>query len=397
MRNVPDSYPRIDPPCPYFGICGGCTMQDLAYPDQLALKRERLARALAAVAGEIPAFELVGLKDPWRYRNRAEFTFGDVQGQLVVGYHVAGSFWRVVDLDDCLLLPAAAMRVVRAIHAWARQAGLPAYRPRTHDGILRHVLVRASRATGQVLACLVTAPTPREPIEQMAHELMAAHPEVSSVYWGISTKLADIALPDELLLLRGDTYLEEQVGPFRLRLAPFSFLQPSTQQAERMYDAVCAAAGNLSGVVVWDLYCGLGLVAFYLARTAGRVYGIDSEPQHLELAKMNAQMNGVRNVEFRMGRTEALLLERRFWLQEARPEVVVVDPPRAGLHPQAISSLLAARPRRLIYLSCNAQSLVQDLQALLTQYPRYRLVTVQAFDMFPQTDHLETVTLLERA
>jgi 23S rRNA (uracil1939-C5)-methyltransferase len=148
---------------------------------------------------------------------------------------------------------------------------------------------------------------------------------------------------------------------------------------------------------MWDLYCGVGVVGLYLSPVARRVYGIDSEAQHLELARWNAQANGFGNVEFRMGAAEAVLQERRFWLQEARPDVVVVDPPRAGLHRQMIASLLAARPRRMIYVSCNAQSLARDLRALLSHYPRYRLTAARAFDLFPQTDHVETVAVLDRA
>ena len=151
------AYARVEAPCPYFGTCGGCTLQDLAYHDQLTLKRERL-RSAFAVLGEVPAFDVVGLEEPWRYRNKAELTFGESDGQLVLGYHAARSYWRVVGLEDCLLLPEPAMAAVRDVRALAAEIGLPVYHPRTHQGFFRHLLVRSSHATGRMLLCLITAP-----------------------------------------------------------------------------------------------------------------------------------------------------------------------------------------------------------------------------------------------
>ena len=389
-------YAKAQPPCPYFGTCGGCQLQDLAYPDQLRLKRDRLQRTLAPL-GTIPDLEIVPLEEPWRYRNKAEFTFGEFQGRVLLGYHAAGSFWRVVDLEDCLLLPAPVMDILRDARRLTELTGLPVYHPRTHQGFYRYLLVRQSPATGQVLLCLLTTPGPREAMERLARELMDRHARLASVYWGVTSKPADIAVPDTLHLIAGVPYLDDRVGPFQLKLHPLSFLQPTRLQAERMYQVLCDLLCDRPASVAWDLYCGLGLVGFYLSRQVQKVYGIDSEPSHLELAALNASLNGLHNVEFRSGRVETVLLDRRFWLQEAKPDLIVVDPPRAGLHPQAVSSILAARPRRLAYVSCNPQALVRDLGILLNSFPRYRLTEVRAFDMFPQTDHVETLALLERA
>ena len=389
------AYAKVEPPCPAFGTCGGCSLQDLAYADQLSLKRERLARTLAALPG-LPPMELVGLEEPWRYRNKAELTFGVWQGELALGYHAAGSFWKVVNLDDCLLLPEPAARLLQDVRALAAATGLPAYHPRTHQGFFRYWLVRSSRHTGRLLACLMTAPGPREPVDRMAAALVARHPALASLYWGVTGKLADVAVPEELTLLHGAPYLDDRIGPFALQLHPLSFLQPSTVQAERMYTLVCEHLSRIADGVAWDLYCGVGLIGLYLSRHFRKVYGIDIEPAHLALAASNASLNGVSNLEFKPGAVETLLMDRRFWLQEARPDVIVVDPPRPGLHPQAVSSLLAARPLAIAYLSCNAASLVRDLTILTTHYPKYRISALRAFDMFPQTNHVETVAFLER-
>jgi 23S rRNA (uracil1939-C5)-methyltransferase len=396
------AYPKVEPPCPYFGTCGGCALQDLAYQDQLALKRERLRLALAAL-GEVPPFDVIGLEEPWRYRNKAEFTFGESRGGLVLGYHEAKSFWRIVDLDDCLLLPEPAIRIMRDAKTLAEATGLPAYHPRTHQGFFRYLVVRQSHASGTVMVCLITTSgqgereAVRGVIERMARELTARHPALMSVYWGVTQRVADVAQPEELILLDGSPHLEDRLGPFRVRLHPMSFVQPSSVQADRIYTSLADSIREFSGGIAWDLYCGLGLVGFYLARHFGKVYGIDIDPSHLELAALNASLNGISNIEFRAGKVEALLLNRRFWLQEAKPDLIVVDPPRAGLHQQALSSVIAARPKAIAYLSCNVQSLVRDLQVLGSSFPRYRLAQLRAYDMFPQTNHAELLAILHRA
>ena len=388
-------YQKVDPPCPYFGTCGGCSLQDLNYADQLALKQERLHRAFAPFAVTSP-IELIGMDDPWRYRNKAELTFGESDGQIVLGYHVAGSFRRIVNLDDCLLLPEPVTRMLGDVRRLAAETGLRAYRPQSHHGFFRYLIVRSSRRTGDILVCLVTAPGSREPIDSFARELVRRHPAISSLYWGLSTRLADVALPEELHLIHGATYLEDQVGPFRVALHPLSFLQPNSLQAERMYEWLCRFLPGGVHRTAWDLYCGMGLAAFYLSTRCERVYGIEVEPRSIELGRHNAVLNGLSNIEFRQGRVEALLEDRRFWLQEAKPDVVVVDPPRAGLHPRALASIAAARPQVIAYLSCNVHSLIHDLNQLQSGFPRYRIATVQAVDMFPQTNHVEVFTLLER-
>jgi 23S rRNA (uracil1939-C5)-methyltransferase len=388
-------YAKVEPPCPYFGTCGGCALQDLAYDDQLALKRQRLARALAGVK-EAPPCELIGLDDPWRYRNKIELTFSQADGHLTLGYHAARSFWRVINLNDCLLAPAEMAPVLCSVRSLADRTGLPAYHPRTHRGFFRYLVLRHSQATGRLLVCVITTPGHQEAIEALVRELTASHPEIVSVYWGTTARIADVAWPESLMLLHGLPHLEDRVGPFRLEVHPLSFLQPTGVQAHRMYTHVCQALGEQPGGIAWDLYCGVGLAGLYLARSVQRVYGIDLEPRHVELAQRHAELNEIHNVEFRAGRVETLLMDRRFWLQEAKPDVIVVDPPRAGLHPRALTSLLAARPKTLAYLSCNVQSLIRDLQALGAGFPRYHLRELRAFDMFPQTPHVEVLAVLDR-
>lgn len=395
-------FARIEPPCRHFGSCGGCALQDLAYPDQLALKQRRLHQRIAQLGGG-PMPELTPLEDPWRYRNKAEFTFSEAGGRLILGYHAAGSFFRVVNLEECLLLPPAAVDVLRDFRALAAETGLPAYHPRRHEGFFRYFVVRASRATGRVMVCLITTSPPaietdrvRRVVDAMAEALMQRQPALAGFHWGLTDRPADVASPESLLLVRGETDLEERIGPLTIRVHPLSFLQASTVQADRMYRVMAAVAQETRPAVAWDVYCGLGVVGLYLAPFAGRVYGVEADAGQLELAARNASLNRTGNLEFRAGRAEEVLGDRRFWLQEARPGLVVVDPPRAGLHARVVDSVLAARPERLAYCSCNADSLARDLRLLTSSYPRYRIAQWHAFDMFPQTNHVETLTLLDR-
>lgn len=391
-----EPFAKVEAPCPYFGTCGGCTLQDLAYADQLRLKQQRLLRILGGLDPTLTV-DVEGLPDPWRYRNKAEFTFGEAQGALTLGYHAARSFWRVVDLEDCLLLPEPVSRLMQDVRRLAQETGRPAYNPRSHQGFFRYLVVRISHATGKLLACLVTTQGERAQLERMAEELMRRHPQLTGCYWGVNMKVADVAIPDAWVLLRGEPYLEDRIGPFTLALHPTNFLQPTPLQAERMYARIAEWVNSVPSGIAWDLYCGIGLVGFYLSAKYGRIYGIDSDAQGLEMARLNASSNHLANLVFHAGRAEDLLANKRFWLVEAKPDLIVVDPPRSGLHARVIATLLAARPRQLVYMSCNAQALVRDLGELMSGFPRYQLRHVAAFDLFPHTNHVEVAALLERA
>ncbi len=388
-------YAPVEAPCPYFGTCGGCSLQDISYADQLTLKAQRIQRAFGSL-GLVPSIPVIPVDEPWRYRNKAELTFGCSEGRMTLGYHAARSFWRLVDLEDCLLLPEPSAQVIQEVRTLAEQTGLPAYNPKTHQGFFRYLIIRHSRCRKEVLLCLITTSGNRSIVEKIVDRLMERIPAIASVYWGVSQKLADVAVPEELIHLRGSKYLEDELGPFRLQIHPLSFLQPNGAQAHRLYEQIDRLLPETSRRVAWDLYCGIGLVGFYLSKSFQTVYGIDVEPHHLEMARINATRNGLNNIDFRVGRTESLLMDRRFWLQEAKPDVIALDPPRAGLHPQTLNGILAARPAAIVYLSCNVQSLVRDLQGLLCGFPRYRLSDVMAFDMFPQTPHMELLTVLAR-
>lgn len=396
-------FERITPRCPLFGVCGGCSLQDLAYADQLLLKKQRIERFLAqtGMPGEVG---ITGLEEPWRYRNKAEFTFGEDNGRLTLGFHAARSFSRIVDLDDCFLLPQPLLKILRDLKHFAQASGFPAYNLRTHQGFFRYAILRQSFATGKIQLCLLTSSVCGEKtIEQLGkvvegffERLARDNPSFCSGYWGLTDKSADIAVPDTLAHLYGEAFLKETIGPFAVELHPLTFLQSSTVQAQRLYEAI-ARGIEAEYSAAWDLYCGIGFISFYLSRRVKRVYGIEQSASSIALAREHARRNGINNAVFHEGPVETVLRNRRFWLKEARPGVVVVDPPRMGLNPAVISSVVCARPAQIGYVSCNVQSLVRDLKLLLSSFPRYRVALVEAFDMFPQTDHVETLVWLKRA
>ena len=393
------SYALVKPLCRYFGECGGCALQDLSYPDQVLSKTHHLQALFSEIPG-MQSITVAAAEEPWRYRNKAEFSFGISQGRMTLGFHAAKSFQRVIDLDDCLLMPESAIGMLRTLRDLAEISGLPVYNPRSHAGFFRYAIVRISHARQRLLLCLVTtsaAGKEGEQISQIAQSLMQAQPCLESVYWAQTDQLADAALPEQLTLIAGKELMEDVMGPFQIQLAPLSFIQTHSGQADRLYRAVCTSLGqDTQGQVVWDLYCGVGLVSLYLSRQFRLVYGIDSETHHLYLAKQNAAKNGSHNIRWVTGKAEEVLKDRRFWLREAKPDVVVVDPPRTGLHIAVISAILAARPSRIAYISCNPETLLRDIEIFAKSFPAYHVVHAEAFDMFPQTPHVETLVILSR-
>ncbi len=396
------AFDRVLPRCSLFETCGGCTLQDLSYADQLFLKKQRVERFLAE-AGVTADVSLTGLEEPWRYRNKAEFSFGEDKGQLSLGFHAARSFSRIIDLDDCFLLPQPMLDLLHQLRRLSRQSGLPAYHLKSHRGFFRYAILRQSHATGKMQLCLLTGSASgdypldclRGKIEAIFHALAQDNPHFHSGYWGITDKLSDVALPETLEHLHGEAFLEEAIGPFKVSLHPLTFLQSSTIQAQRLYEAIAdrLKAGCLTA---WDLYCGIGLISFYLSGRVGHIYGIEQSAASVSLANLNAKRNGVSNASFYEGAVEDVLKDRRFWLKKARPDVVIVDPPRTGLNPAVIASIVCAKPLQIGYVSCNVQSLARDLKLILSSFPRYQVESVESFDMFAQTDHVETLAWLRQ-
>jgi 23S rRNA (uracil1939-C5)-methyltransferase len=385
---------RVEPVCAHFGLCGGCRFQDFAYDAQLAQKeaqvRDSLVR-LGAVA-EPPLEPIVPCRpEIYHYRNKLEYSFTATDAGPALGFHRAGRWDEVLEIERCWLTDDVGNGIRTAVRDWAREEGLAPYSQADGSGYLRHLVVRQGRNTGQALVQLVTAPGERFESGYLV-DVLRRIPEVRSIHWSINDSPSEVTnLPSKLLW--GEPWIEEELSGLRFRVRPNAFLQTNTAMAERLYALAREAAQLTGGETVWDLYCGIGTIGLSMARDALTVWGIEVSEESVACALENAELNGVANAAFfagNVGQVTEELLER-----SGAPDVVVVDPPRAGLAGKALRRLGEIGAPRLVYVSCNPTTLAGDVKALREQYG-YELLRVTPVDMFPHTPHVECVALLER-
>jgi 23S rRNA (uracil1939-C5)-methyltransferase len=384
---------RVVAPCRHFGVCGGCRFQDLAYEAQLAAKEQQVRDALVRIGriAEPPLEPIVPAASVYGYRNKLEYSFAAGEEGLELGFHRAGRWDEIVGIEECLLTTDLGNAIRLAVRAWAREERLEPYDQATATGYLRHLVVREGRNTGQVLVVLVTAPGERFETGYFV-DVLRGFPEMRSVYWAINDTPAERTnVPSKLLW--GDEAIEEEILGLRFRLRPGAFLQTNTEMAERLY-ALAREYAALTGVEnVLDLYCGTGTIALALAGDARAVWGLEISEEAVACAIENAELNGIANAHFyagNVGQTLEELVE-----ESGAPDVVVVDPPRAGLAGKALRRTGALGAERIVYVSCNPTTLASDLQVLRDDFG-YELRRCRPVDMFPHTPHVESVSLLER-
>ena len=384
---------RVDAPCAHYPACGGCRFQDLAYDAQAAAKEAQVADALARIGGiqAVPLEPILAAGSPFFYRNRLEYSFTQLADGPALGFHQAGRWDSVLDIEKCWLTTDLGNGIRNAVRDWAREEALEAYDQETGQGYLRHLVVREGRNTGQVLVQLVTAPGERFERAYFV-EVLRRFPEVRSVHWAVNESPAEVTnLPTALLW--GDEAIEEVLCGLRFRVRPNVFLQTNTEMAERLYGLAREYASLTGSETVWDLYCGIGTIGLTLAPDALTVWGIEVSEEAVACALENAELNGITNTAFfagNVGQAVEELVDR-----SGAPDVVVVDPPRAGLAGKALRRLGRIGAGRIVYVSCNPTTLAGDLKTLRADFD-YDLVRARAVDMFPHTPHVETVALLER-
>jgi 23S rRNA (uracil1939-C5)-methyltransferase len=385
---------RVDAPCEHYPACGGCRFQDLAYEAQLAAKAAWVGDSLRRIAGIAePALEpIVPAEEVFGYRNKMEYSFAPGEDGLVLGMHRAGRWDEVLDIERCWLTTELGNRIRNSVREWAREERLEPYDQAAGTGYLRHLVVREGRNTGQALVQLVTHERERFDRERLI-EVLTAFPEVRSIHWAVNDTPAEITnLPTELLW--GADAIEEGLGGLRFRVRPNAFLQTNTRMAERLYELARAEAGLTGGETVYDLYCGIGTIGLSLARDAMTVWGVEISEESVACAIENAELNGIGNAAFFAGNVGGVLRELRE--RAGEPDVVVVDPPRAGLAGKALKRLGELAAPRIVYVSCNPTTLAGDAKRLAADWG-YRLVRTTPVDMFPHTPHVESVSLLERS
>ncbi len=388
---VEPSDKRVEAPCAHYPACGGCRFQDLAYDSQLQAKHEQVGDALRRIGGiaEPPLEPILPAESQFFYRNKLEYSFTSTPEGPALGFHKAGRWDEVLEVEKCWLTTELGNAIRNAVRDWAREERLDPYDQAEHTGYLRHLVVREGRNTGQVLVQLVTAAGERFDRDQLV-EVLRRFPEVRSIHWAVNETPAEVTnLPTTLLW--GDEAIEEILRGLRFRVRPNAFLQTNTAMAEQLYGLAGEFAALTGGETVYDLYCGIGTIGLMLASSALTVWGVEVSEESVACALENADLNGISNASFSAGGTADSLAELRE--RAGDPDVVVVDPPRAGLSNKAVRRLGRLETPRIVYVSCNPTTLAGNVKELASSWG-YTLERVRPVDMFPHTPHVESVSLL---
>ena len=412
-RIVTPSTDRVEPFCPHFGLCGGCKWQDLSYEKQAAYKRQQVIDNLERLGGltlpEVPPT----LQSPHtrQFRNKLEYTFSShrwllshevsdehtVLDRNALGFHIPGRFDRVLDLSECHLQPEPSESIRKYLRQHAREHGLSFYDIRAHVGFLRTVTIRTT-TTGECMVVLSLGHEDVEKREAILSGLQQAVPGITSLQWVINEKKNDTIWDLETCVFAGRDHVIEELPdgpggkPLQFRIGPKTFFQTNPEQTKAMYAMTRDWAGLTGNELVYDLYCGAGSISLYVAGQAKKVIGAEIVPEAVEDAMVNARLNGITNVHFEAGDLRKLL-DASFAERHGRPDVVITDPPRAGMHEDVVMRLRELAPQRIVYVSCNPATQARDL-ALLNDM--YRITHVQCVDMFPHTYHIENIVRLEK-
>lgn len=401
---------RVKPFCKHFGICGGCKWQCLSYEDQLFYKQKQVVDNLTRIGKvEIPEVSpILGSKHIKEYRNKLEFGFSNKKwltqeeissGQKfdnmdAVGFHIPGAFDKILDIDQCLLMSDINNRLRNSIREYAISHQLSFYDLRAQTGLLRNMMLRTS-AMGEIMLlmqfCIRTDEEQSQANQVLAH-VHTNFPEVTSLLWVNNLKCNDTIGDLDIQTYAGTDYIYETMENLRFKVGPKSFYQTNTEQAYELYKVARNFAGLTGNELVYDLYTGTGTIANFVAKQARQVIGIEYVPEAIEDAKVNAQLNNLDNTLFYAGDMKDIL-NREFIEKHGTPDVIITDPPRAGMHTDVIDTILFASPQRIVYVSCNPATQARDLQLLSVAY---QVKAVQPVDMFPQTHHVENVVLLEK-
>ena len=379
---------RVKPECPYFGKCGGCDFQHMAYTEELWAKRQRVQDAIARLGGtDLQVEEIIGARNPLNYRNKSQYPVG---ADGTIGFFQARTH-KVVSINRCLIQSEISDKTAKAVREWMKKYKVSAYDETTGKGMVRHVYVRVNKK-GESLCCVVanSKQLPREP--ELAAYVQAATPKTVGVVLNTNTRKGNVILGDKYRTLWGQNFLMDTLCGLTFKLSVPSFYQVNRDQAEVLYGKALEFAGLTGEEIVLDLYCGTGTITLCLAKRAKRVIGAEIVPPAIEDAKENAARNGVENVEFFCG--DAADIAEKLEKDGLRPDVITVDPPRKGLAPEVIASVVGMAPGKVVYVSCDAATLGRDIK--IFENLGYKAVRAVAVDMFPGTRHVESVVLLCR-
>lgn len=414
---------RVEAKCPVARSCGGCQMQELSYAEQLKFKERKVYNHLKRIGGlehlylpgEMPDHlagdtsamctendtqktpiemePIIGMEHPWRYRNKAQFPIGtDKNGNPIAGFY-AGRTHSLIPVPelDCLLGCEENQKLLGIVLDFMKEFGVSAYDEGTHRGLVRHVLLRKGFASGELMVCLVINGNKLPHAETFVERMKEAG--VASVSLSVNKEKTNVIMGLEIINLYGPGYITDKIGNIEYRISPLSFYQVNPVQTEKLYGTALEFADLSGGETVWDLYCGIGTISSFLAQKAGKVYGVEIIPEAIDDARANAERNGIKNVEFFVGKAEEVLPEQ-YEKNQIYADVIVVDPPRKGCDSVCLDTILKMAPKKVVYVSCDSSTLARDVKYLCEN--GYEVKRVRPVDMFPMSGHVECVTLLQR-
>lgn len=404
---VKPSPDRVTPACEHFGVCGGCKWQHIPYESQLRYKRDQVVDALTRIAKvEIPEVNpTLGSKETFCYRNKLEYTFSckcwitfedlrsgrEIADRNALGFHIPGAFDKVLDIKKCWLQDDLSNRIRLFVRQYALAKGYEFYDIKAQQGLMRTLMVRIA-STGEVMLIVVFARPEQEKIDDLMGAIAAEFPEITSLLYVVNQKVNDTIADQEVVTFRGRDYINEEMEGLQFRIGPKSFYQTNSHQAYELYKVARRMACLKPDDLVYDLYTGTGTIANFVARQVKKVVGIEYVPEAIADAKLNSEVNGIDNTIFFAGDMKDVLTDG-FIEEHGRPDVMIIDPPRAGMHEDVVNVILNARPERIVYVSCNPATQARDL-ALMDSL--YRVEEVQPVDMFPHTHHVENVVRMTR-
>lgn len=383
---------EVDAPCPHFGVCGGCSSQNLTYDKQLELLGKEICDLFESK--DLPMGMYLGVKESpnrWEYRNKMEFTFGDLEkgGELTLGMHMKGKSFGILTVKDCMIVDEDFRKVLTLTEEYFRKTGLPYYRVMKREGYLRHLVIRKASNTGELMVNLVTTTQIDFDLTEYT-ELLKSQSykgDLVSVLHTENNSLSDAVIPEKVNLLHGKDYIVEDLLGLKFKISPFSFFQTNSKGAESLYSIVRDFMGDGENKVVFDLYCGTGTIGQIAAANAKKVIGLELIEEAVEAARENAKLNGLNNCEFIAGDVAETIKQVK-----DKPDIIILDPPRSGVSPKALDYVIKFNAKEIIYVSCNPKTMVENLEVLMAHGYTVEKSTVK--DMFPNTPHAETVVRL---
>ena len=382
---------RVEPLCPVYEACGGCQLQHLNYTGQLKAKEQQVRDALFRIGHlqEVKVLPIIGEEDPWHYRNKMQFPVAFENGILEIGCYAAATH-KVVGVENCLIQKQRNNDIIAVVRQWMRQYEISAYDEKTGKGVVRHVMGRVGVNTGEVMAVIITAGYDIPHGKELVKMLRDAVPGLKSVVQNINKKQTNIVMGNKTRLLYGKTTIKDRLGTLKFNISAQSFFQVNSAQAEKLYNKAIEFAALSGGETVVDCYCGTGTIGLIAARNAKRVIGVELNKDAVKDARINAKENGIKNAEIYAGDAGRFMVDMASKNQKA--DVVFMDPPRAGSDEKFMASAVKMGPEKIVYISCNPETLARDLKYLTGN--GYQAMKIQPVDNFPFCDHIETVVKL---